>query len=236
MKILLRILLVILVLLVIGAVSILGVAKFWARPGRLSSAESTAMLKQAWDVSQRETPIGEREVYYDLGGEVFNIRSEDFEKEKAEAFHRLMTSLFPQLAPSDDFLGQVNISHAGRIRIAGRTCEKILVSPKGYDGDSIEVWIEPANNHVLGYETLDYQGNLVRGFRYLSVTGSQPVEDSGAPGIRIFDQLIFNEMEMIPPDEIRAIVERHEIALPEWLPSGFKMVGGRRLMNFDQPA
>ncbi|MCX6645351.1 MAG: hypothetical protein NTY09_03185, partial [bacterium] len=33
-----------------------------------------------------------------------------------------------------------------------------------------------------------------------------------------------------------AIVERHEIALPEWLPSGFKMVGGRRLMNFDQPA
>ena len=235
MKIVLRILIAILIVLVIGTLAIFGVAKFWARPGRLTSAESSALLKQAWDVSQRETPVGSRELFYDFSGEVFRINSDLAETEKVEAFHRLMSSLFPQLQPTDDFLGGLDISHAGRIRIAGRTCEKILVSPVGYDGDSIEVWIEPGEYHVLGYQTLDYQGNTVRGFRFLEVTGSNPVEEtSGEERFPILSSLM--EPEMIPPDVIRAIAERREIALPNWLPEGFKLVGGRRLLNFDQPA
>ncbi|MCK4719788.1 hypothetical protein KAU08_03970 [bacterium] len=231
-----RILLTILIVLIVMGMSGLGAIKFWARPGRLDAAKSVELLSAAWNQAQIETPSGPREVFYDLGGKVFRIRSKLDETAKFEAFQNLMASLFPQVDPSDEFLGNLTVTHRGRVRIAGVTCERILVSPTRYDGNSIELWIEPGKNLILGYRTIDFEGNLVRGYRFLKITGTEPVDDSAASVTETPDLPFLNDPELVPPERIQEMADTHIIALPDWLPPGFKLRGGRRLANFDQPA
>ncbi len=231
-----RILLTILIVLIVMGIVGLGAIKFWARPGRLDAAKSVELLSAAWNQAQTETPSGPREVFYDLGGKVFRITSELDETAKFEAFQNLMASLFPQVDPSDEFLANLTVTHRGRVRIAGVTCERILVSPTRYDGNSIELWIEPGKNLILGYRTIDFEGNLVRGYRFLKITGTEPVDDSASSGTETPDLPFFNDPELIPPERIQEMAAAHIIALPDWLPPGFKLRGGRRLANFDQPA
>jgi negative regulator of sigma E activity len=231
-----RILLTILIVLIVMGMSGLGAIKFWTRPGRLDAAKSVELLSAAWNQAQIETPSGPREVFYDLGGKVFRIRSKLDETAKFEAFQNLMASLFPQVDPSDEFLGNLTVTHRGRVRIAGVTCERILVSPALYDGNSIELWIEPGKNLILGYRTIDFEGNLVRGYRFLKITGTEPVDDSAASGTETPDLPFLNDPELVPPERIQEMADAHIIALPDWLPPGFKLRGGRRLANFDQPA
>lgn len=231
MKIVIRIFLVILILIVIAAAAGLAVASYWARAGRLSPAESTELLKQAWEISKTEIPAGQREIFYDFDGEVFRYRPEEG---KLRPFNKLMASLFPQVGLTEEFLTQLEINHAGRSRVAGRTCEKILISPVHYDGNSLELWIEPDGYHVLGYRTLDYQGKLVRGFRFVNITGVEAVAEQDIP--EDLNLPFIQERALVPPDTVETMAGRNVILLPDWLPPGFKLTGGRYILNFDQPA
>ena len=233
MKSLSRILLFIGLPVVLAVLILLAAYAWWARPNRLSQAQCRDLVTRAWQSIQAEAPSGARILDFNVAGRdrraiVGAPRLENL----AHVADRLR-EMFPQSTPDDAFFGRVNLTNTGRMRVAGRVCERIRISPSAYAGDSIELWIDPSTGSPFGWRRYDFKGEFVRGYRQTRVGSRIPPLPGGPASQGLFegaDALAgIIESELIPPDRVEEMASLGEAILPTWLPPGFKLVGGRNL-------
>ncbi len=184
---------------------------------------------------------GTREVSYLLANRRYRVRNEypgilgDSNPED------ILSDIFPQVQINEEFVDRLTIHHAGRVRAAGRTCERIRLSPSGYSGGSLELWIDPGKGDVLGWRRIAPDGSWVRGYRYLRVKDFAERAGNGQAGGTQGDEeerlspWYAENMRLIPRDELEEMARLRPIAVPDRLPPGFHLVGARTLGAFEPP-
>ena len=216
-----------------------GLYAWWARPGRVSEDGCRDLVRTAWGQAQAGSPSGEREFEYRLARRVYRVRVDPAQAPRYPVIARILTRLFRQAEPAGEFLGRLDIRHAGRVRVAGAPCERVRLSPREYKGDSVELWIDPGRGYLLGWRRLDGEGRMVRGYRFRTVTGFEEravgvrgdeIEGDGFEGSPLFEM-----RRLMSPEEIEESSQERGIPLPEWLPSGFSMTGGRMTPALELP-
>lgn len=208
------------------------VAAFWARPGRLDESECRELVRRAWQASAEEKAVGVRTFEYRLGEYRHRVPAKSPPPFEFARLADRLVSLFPQREPDEAFFRQVRLSHRGRLRVAGRACERVRIAPSEYEGQSIELWVDPESGYPLGWRKLDPRGRLVRGYRYLraelrSREGEPPSGEEVPKNPTGLTELL--EGDLIPPERVTEMAKRGEIAFPRWLPLGFELSGARAL-------
>jgi len=166
---------------------------------------------------------------YRLGSREYRVRVDLSDYPRYPLLKRYLETMFPQVEPDTGFLDRVSIRDMGRIRVAGRPAERVRLSPNGYKGDSLELWVEPKEGYTLGWRRLDPRGRLIRGYRYRSVTGFQSSDGPGRSEEPFRISPFFADRKLMPVEEVREFIDANPaMVLPEWLPDGFRMVGGRK--------
>ncbi len=231
-KIILYIGLAIVAVIVIAA----GALMFWARPDRLSEQECRDLVQNAWDHNQTGYLTGKRLLEYRLGQRTYRIRAEFENYNQYPALMQMIEDLFPQTGPDEGFFNSLDIRHMGRTRVVGHPVEKIRLTPAEYTGGSIELWIHPDRNGLMAWRSYAYDGSFVRGYRFQSIAGFINTEDTSGltdtPGVMPF----LGECDLLTKDEIGLMASHRPVPLPEWLPPGFNLAGGRIIPNIDAPA
>jgi len=233
----------IIVLVIVIAVALLGAVglKFWARPGRISPEKSRAMVLEAW-WNYRNTPVkGIKIIEYRIADRTYRVKPDYSNYPNLPLIEDLLSSLFAQIPidKADEFLDTVRIKHAGRTRIAGRLVERIRLSPRGYNGQSAELWIDPEKDNLLGWRKLDEKGDLVRGWHFRSIGNAPDIPaDSGKRGLVegiIENSPLFDQRELITGDELKDLAGFQHFPIPTWMPDGFHLVGGRWVRAIGPP-
>ena len=205
----------------------------WTRPGRLEQSACRELVLTAYRNSQEGMPSGKRVFRFDFGNRAFIVPGGDPEPDQSGPIKNRLQALFPRTEPDAEFFERVSLTHRGRVRVAGRWCESVRIAPNGYEGHSVELWIDPDSGMPLGWRRLDTRGNLVRGYRYFRADTESgddslftdedfPIEDMlGEPGL-----------EIIPPEQLEEIFSRGHLVRPSVLPPGFRIIGGRGYRQF----
>ena len=209
----------------------------WARPGRLDESECRDLVRRAWRAFHEDEAVGVRLVEYRLGRYRHRAPVKWPALGPFDGPADRLKALFPQQEPDEGFLDRMKVSHRGRARVAGRTCERLRLSPSEYSGQSIELWIDAETGYPLARRRLDVDGRFVGGYRYRRVE-VRPSEKSplvGEEAVADTDGLIgLAEDELIPPDRVKEMAKRGELAYPRWLPAGFELRGGRSVATLER--
>jgi hypothetical protein len=224
----LKILLTIIAILAILVLIAWGAYAFWTRPGRLDQTTSRALVVKAWETTRSGEPSGELLLRMDLGGRDLIRPGVHPVPQPFDVPAERIRDLFPQQEPDEVFFNRVSIAHMGRVWVAGRWCERVRLSPRNYEGQSVELWVDPDGGLALGWRRLEADGAFVRGYRYLRTQGAVAGGEHG-PGIssHVEDILDMAGGEAIPPERLSEFLETGFLVEPSWLPDGFELTGGR---------
>jgi len=233
LKIGLYLLLAIVIIVLVAA----GLIAFWARPGRLNETQCSDLVRMAWDSTQAGELKGDRVLIYRLGSREYRVKDTLTGAPRYPVLYDIISDFFQQTEPDADFLARLRIRHRGRVRAAGIICERVQLSPGGYAGDSTEIWVDPESGHVLSWRRLDADGGMIRGYRYTSVeitdgSSEAAVEDTGDTD---HDWPILEENHLLTVEQLVDLSENRPLIIPEWLPPGFELTGGRMINSLDPP-
>ncbi len=232
-----KILLTIVVILAVLALAAWGGIKWWTRSGRMDQLGCRELVERAWVASQDGMPAGSRWLAYDVDGYRVVLPSKFPLAPRFEEIADIVRQRFPQREPDEEFFGRVSLTHEGRIWVARRWCERVRISPTQYEGQSIELWIDPPSAFPLGWRKIDLDGDFIRGYRYV---GKGDSDSDGMAGDRwgsafreMAGSMIAPDAEDLSPEQIKEKVELGALSAPQWLPSGFELIGGRAFARPD---
>lgn len=165
---------------------------------------------------------------YRLGSREYRVRVDLSDYPRYPLLKSYLETMFPQTELNDAFLDRLSIRGMGRIRVAGRSAERVRLSPTGYKGDSLELWVDPKEGYTLGWRRLDLRGRLIRGYRYKRVTGFESSDRPGRSEEPFRVPPFLADRKLMSVEEVKDFIDTNPVmVLPEWLPDGFKMAGGR---------
>jgi hypothetical protein len=223
------------VIIPIAAVLLIGCGLYalWARPGRLSTESCRDLVVKAWDGVQSGELNGTKVLDARFGKQYRTYKVDSPLGKAGEKFADAIKDAFPQGKPDEAFFKRFDVKHMGRVLVFGRACEKVRISPSKYDGNSTELWIDPKTSDTLGCRRYDSDGRFVAGYRFKRPHYSKVGRPEGEPdsGLLGESDVLKNilDSEMISSSKIEDMAMAGSVVLPERLPEGFKLIGGRNL-------
>jgi len=220
-----RIRIAVIIAIAILAFLLIGGYFVWARPGRLNRNQCIKLMHKAFERGKMK-PSGTRIVEMMVGNRYMRLSKPPLGMENIGPLREGL-GFSETVEPDDSFFDNFEVRHAGRIFAAGRVCERIRISPREYAGDSTELWMHPGDGSIIAWRHCDARGKLKRGYRVIRPIGK--FRDSTFSGDlkEPKDGNLPDKFGWISPEEIKQLNDEGTIALPEWVPPGFKLSGGR---------
>ncbi|MFH1675434.1 MAG: hypothetical protein ABIC40_00310 [bacterium] len=212
-----------LIAIAILALLLIGGYFVWARPGRLNRNQCVKLISHAFDHGKME-PAGPRVLEFMVGNRYVRLPELSPDGEEPGPFREGL-KYFKTVNPEDNFFDKFEVRHVGRILAARRVCERIRISPTEYSGDSTELWLRPGDGSILAWRHCDSKGKLKRGYRTIRIDRNFQKDAQSLADLK--NSNLRDKLGRISPEEIKQFDNDGTVALPDWVPPGFKLTGGR---------